>query len=698
MRSFRIFTWALSALTLLATQSGADILAEYTFTGPTGANFNRASTDGNAHTSASHLTDGRANFALGPSVGNPGPSYAVIADRMARNEADTIAANNYATFTVIAEGGHTLNLTELRFELMDSAPDVFSTWAIRSDVDGFQTTLGSFNGAYSASDAFTPYSLDLSAPEFQGRTRIEFRLYPYCVRSTSGASARMDNLRLEGDLSVDYTLEGDYRSGPEIEIAPITPEFPRHSGGSLVELPDGTLLYAWNRFYVDPDHPSSGGDDDPAIIVLIRSTDRGVTWSEPMVLDVPTGAMNNIQCSFLQIGNTTQLYYSKRESISNADKWLVESTDGGHTWSEPRQVTDGTRRYTGPAHRALRLSSGRILLPCHTDAWTPGGMMETVPIVVRSDDGGLTWNTSDPVFAEAKAYQNLPSFRLAEPVLVERLDGSVLMYARTHVNRFYESVSTDGGETWSEATPTAIQTLTAPPQIMRLSDGRLALFWNPITDETREYLDQGLQPPRLQKRTFLAMATSEDDGFTWSDPNILLDGGNDHAYAYPAGLEVDGHLLIMVSKPPEIINPASIVQIKVLLNQELPRAANGTPLHWLQSQFGEVEDWDAAELLEPAGNGQPVWVAYQAGLDPFDPKAIFQIVETTPAATGWTLRWRGSDATGVTTPFRIETSTTLAPDDWHFRAEVERTSEAVQEWTDPEAPDAPKRFYRVVAP
>jgi hypothetical protein len=59
--------------------------------------------------------------------------------------------------------------------------------------------------------------------------------------------------------------------------------------------------------------------------------------------------------------------------------------------------------------------------------------------------------------------------------------------------------------------------------------------------------------------------------------------------------------------------------------------AHGTPVPWLMS-YGFTNNFDAAELLDPNGNGLAVWQDYLAGLNPLDTNATFD-VQLAPAQT-----------------------------------------------------------------
>ena len=107
-------------------------------------------------------------------------------------------------------------------------------------------------------------------------------------------------------------------------------------------------------------------------------------------------------------------------------------------------------------------------------------------------------------------------------MLVERRDASLWMLVRTKCG-IGESVSSDGGRTWSEGRPSAIKHVpTARFFIRRLRSGRLLLVKH--------------NPPNGKSRSHLTAFLSDDDGATWP-AGLVLDerdtvssaGGIDHS-------------------------------------------------------------------------------------------------------------------------------------------------------------------------
>jgi len=99
------------------------------------------------------------------------------------------------------------------------------------------------------------------------------------------------------------------------------------------------------------------------------------------------------------------------------------------------------------------------------------------------------------------------------------------MFMRTDLGFQYQSVSTDAGETWSPARPSALASPLSPASIKRIP-GRDALLavWND---------HRNIEPELRDKRTPLTAAVSTDGGTTWSGP-LVIESDPDGWYCYTA--------------------------------------------------------------------------------------------------------------------------------------------------------------------
>ncbi|MFN9211136.1 MAG: sialidase family protein [Betaproteobacteria bacterium] len=103
-----------------------------------------------------------------------------------------------------------------------------------------------------------------------------------------------------------------------------------------------------------------GSDGRIDAILLAKSTDAGLTWSEPVRINGdPTVAAFTPQVAVRDDGLVAVSHYDLRSNTADtatlpADYWLLRSTDGGATWSETRLA--------GPFDLALAPDAGGIFL------------------------------------------------------------------------------------------------------------------------------------------------------------------------------------------------------------------------------------------------------------------------------------------------------------------------------------------------
>jgi sialidase-1 len=294
-----------------------------------------------------------------------------------------------------------------------------------------------------------------------------------------------------------------------LQVVPIGPENPRNSEAAIVPLKDGTLLLGWTEFYA-----GSAADHGPARISGKISEDGGKTWGEKYTLVENDGGQNVMEVNFLRSKkNDLFLFYCQKNSESEDCRVMMRvSSDEGKNWDPALQISPDNK-YTGLTNgRSLRLKSGRILL----EAWEGNDAY-----CYLSDDDGKTWRESDRV---------RPGDGCWEPAAIELTDGRVLMLMRTGLGGQYQSISEDGGETWSDPVPTALTGTAAPVCITRMPESEdLLAVWN--------------HNPGASRRNPFTSAISKDEGKTWTRFRNIEDapGGG---WAYPAITWVDDNALL----------------------------------------------------------------------------------------------------------------------------------------------------------
>lgn len=278
-----------------------------------------------------------------------------------------------------------------------------------------------------------------------------------------------------------------------------TKKNPRYTEGSIVELADGSLLFAVTEFQ------DSGSDFAKAHIVARVSHDGGQTWGAARELQKNTGGMNVMSVTLRRIGSGISMFYLQKNDVNDLDMFVRRSSDEGKTFGDATLVTANPGYHVINNDRVTQLSSARLLVPA---ASTPDvkKVNHFVSHCYISDDGGKTWRNS-------QGHVDAPKRGAMEPEVVELNDGRILMIMRTQLGYIGKSYSSDGGETWSKLESLGVRAPEAPSTLRRIpSTGDLVLIFN---DTFTPGAGHG------GKRTPLTAAISSDEGMTWKSVGNL---------------------------------------------------------------------------------------------------------------------------------------------------------------------------------
>lgn len=283
-----------------------------------------------------------------------------------------------------------------------------------------------------------------------------------------------------------------------------------------------------------------GGDWDTIDIVLRRSTDDGLTWSEPKkIADVPGPKTKNPFALKLKSVRPEDVTYNNPVLIPDRDGtvhclfcleymrcFYQRSTDDGLTWSTPTEITATFERFrpaydwkvlaTGPDH-GIQLKGGRLIVPVWLSTGTGGNAHRpSVTATIYSDDQGKTWQASEIAVPNTPEWIN-PN----ETVAIELADGSVMLNVRNEskAHRRLATVSKDGATGWSK--PRFDDALKEPicmGSIVRLSsvpgsDRNRILFSNP---DNLSRADGKEEAGKNRDRKNLSIKLSYDEGQTWA--------------------------------------------------------------------------------------------------------------------------------------------------------------------------------------
>ena len=278
----------------------------------------------------------------------------------------------------------------------------------------------------------------------------------------------------------------------------------------------------------------AGGDSPKAFFVLATSDDDGETWSNPrLVIDSHSKDLpreRSILVGNLWTDPLGRLWLIFDQSMDmfdgRAGVWaaVCENPDADEpVWSKPRRIWHGVT-----LNKPTVLSTGEWMLPISLDERGGHGpfkgcFAELDPMrganVFVSTDEGKTW--------KRRGMATFPKPNWHEHMIVERKDGSLWMLARTGKG-IMESVSTDGGRTWSDPVESAIVHPVARFFIRRLQSGKLLL------------IKHGDQIDAHSGRVQLSAWLSDDDGKSWRG-GLVLDERK--GISYPDGFQASDGLI-----------------------------------------------------------------------------------------------------------------------------------------------------------
>ena len=278
---------------------------------------------------------------------------------------------------------------------------------------------------------------------------------------------------------------------------------------AVITAKDGSLVIVTDkRKYNEGDLPQ---DID---IVCNRSTDGGVTWSEPYTIALGTGVNHGFgDCALAWSNDDNGLIAAFvggpglwNSTPSNPIRsYIAKSYDNGQTWTEPKDITHfifGANCIV-PEHQTwrasffgsgngLRTSTGRIMFVA---AIREGAAQSLNNYAVYSDDNGVTWHVSGRASVGGD-----------EAKVTELVDGRILMSIRHSGNRWY-NISEDGGETWQPTTSTWYD-ITAPA-----CNGDLIRYTSVNQGHDRNRLLHSV--PFGNSREKVTVYVSYDEGETW---------------------------------------------------------------------------------------------------------------------------------------------------------------------------------------
>ncbi len=306
----------------------------------------------------------------------------------------------------------------------------------------------------------------------------------------------------------DRPLSKLCKTPPEIILDPektlaYSPSSRRFTGiPSVAVSPAGSLWAVWYS-------GKTPAEDKNNYAVLSASYDSGRAWREILAID-PDG-QGPVRAFDPELwfdpDGTLHVFWAQTVAhdglISGVWEITTDCPDSREPlWSSPRRLEDGVMMC-----KPLVLSCGEWVLPVSTWRETDNSAK-----IVVSCDSGKTW--------QVRGGCNVPpSIRsYDEHMLIEKKDGKLWMLIRNKKG-IGESLSCDGGKTWSEFSMSSIENPDSRLFIRRLSSDNLLLVKNGPVD---------IKTARSHLQAFI----SRDDGLTWEGA-LMLD--EREGVSYPDG-------------------------------------------------------------------------------------------------------------------------------------------------------------------
>ncbi len=341
---------------------------------------------------------------------------------------------------------------------------------------------------------------------------------------------------------------------------------------ALIQAQDGTLLaFCEGR-------RESRSDTGAIDLVMKRSTDHGKTWSDQVVVwkdkdntcgnpcpvvDQSTGRIHLLLTH--NLGEDHESAIKLKKSKSTRTVWVCHSDDHGQTWTDPVEITKTTKNpdwgwyATGPGV-GIQLQhgphKGRLVIPCdHSYSIDPAVDKKGYGFgshVITSDDHGKTWQLGGTITPGMNECQ-----------VVEIGDqGHMVIDMRSYRGQGCraQSISTDGGQTWSKITDA--RELVSP-----VCQASMIRYQWPTTDEPGMLLFSSPRDPA--KRRNLTVLASFDDNQTWPWKQTLYPSHTAYSCLAPLGEDQFGCLAeIGKNHPYETIS---------LFRLDVPQSKANTP-------------------------------------------------------------------------------------------------------------------------
>jgi hypothetical protein len=366
-------------------------------------------------------------------------------------------------------------------------------------------------------------------------------------------------------------------------------------------------------------------ESSKSYVVLATSGDNGATWSEQLLVRARRFVHTYDPCLWIDPRGRLWFFWAQSAGVQDGRMgvWAIVTEHPGAVkpeWTEPRRIANGVM-----LNKPTVLRNGDWLLP--VGLWRDNTNVpnvkfdaeELAPYTIKmlthdlgDERGSNVYRSTD----QGKSFQRIGQVRISgtrvdEHMIVERGDGSLWMLLR-NTGGIAQSVSTDGGRTWSDGSLYLqgrkfrskrffIRRLNSRALLMVRTRGVFVLS---VCSGIRRR--SACSPPRSinlwlrnnspdGKRSHMTAFVSDNDGATWKG-GLLLD---ERESSYPDGVQSeDGTLFIIYDHQRYTLNRAGkrgvgSVQIAVFGEEDVrvgKPVTDKVRLHQVVTQLQDTDD------------------------------------------------------------------------------------------------------------
>ncbi len=327
----------------------------------------------------------------------------------------------------------------------------------------------------------TEINLTVDTLEIISKNKDIFYGWPSVIITNAGdliavySGGRVAHVCPFGRVELKYSKDNG-KTWSDSEILVNTPMDDRDAG--VLETDKGTLLVTWFT---------------STAFLNRRDTEP---WRKA------TENMTSANCNYPEIKNFMEQVEQEGNAPSYPSaQWMIRSTDGGKSWSEPYRVP--LMSPNGPK----LTKDGRLIW-----AGKDGAMIG----LAESFDDGETWE----IIGQIPADPRHDPINYHELDIIDCADGSLIAQIRCHNTPGHETLQTrsnDGGKTWT--IPRSIGVWGFPSHLLRLGNNKLLMT----------YSDRGYRrnPP---DENHIYVRFSNDCGKNWSDRYSISETTGDFGY------------------------------------------------------------------------------------------------------------------------------------------------------------------------